>query len=75
MREGEADMKHSKVLFKILRGLSDSNIPFCDLRGLLIRLGFTERVRGSHYVFKRAGVDARIVLQENQGKAKAYRVA
>ena len=32
-----------KILEKILRGTSDANIRFADLRGLLLRLGFGER--------------------------------
>jgi len=41
--------KHEKLLDKVLRGRSDANIPFEDLRALLMWLGFEERVRGSHH--------------------------
>jgi hypothetical protein len=34
--------KHDKLIEKILRGTSDANIAFDDIRGLLIRLGFDE---------------------------------
>jgi hypothetical protein len=42
--------KFEKVLEKVLRGTSDSNINFDDLRGLLVDFGFTERIRGSHHI-------------------------
>ncbi len=35
-----------KVLQQILGGSSDANIRFADLRSLLLRLAFEERVRG-----------------------------
>ena len=41
---------------KILSGRSDANIRFEELRSYLLRLGFAERVRGSHHLFRREGV-------------------
>jgi hypothetical protein len=66
--------KHDDLLARILRGASDANIPFDDLRQLLRRLGFEERIRGSHHVFRKAGVEEKINLQRDDGKAKAYQV-
>ncbi len=43
-----------KILEKILSGISDKNIRFDELRSALIRLGFDERVKGSHHIFTRA---------------------
>ncbi len=40
-----------KTLDQILRGLSDANIAFGGLRTLLRKLGFSERIRGSHHIF------------------------
>ena len=40
----------------ILSGRSDANIRFDDLRLFLSRLGFVERVRGSHHIFRKEGV-------------------
>ena len=40
-----------KILFKVLGGQSDANIPFNDLVRLLLRLGFDLRIRGSHHIF------------------------
>lgn len=58
----------------VLRGLSDNNIPFDDLRNLLLKKGFEERVRGSHHNFRKTGVVEKINLQKDDGKAKAYQV-
>ena len=37
-------------------------------------LGFTERVRGSHHIFRRGGVAERINLQRDDSHAKPYQV-
>ena len=62
------------ALSRILLGGSEANIRFNDLRRLLIRLGFNERVRGSHHIFRKPGVDERINLQGDGGMAKTYQV-
>lgn len=64
----------AKTLEKVLRGTADANIPFADLCGLLLHLGFEERVRGSHHIFKRDDVDEILNLQPKAGKAKPYQV-
>lgn len=67
--------RRRKLLERILSGGSDANISFEQVRGLLLRLGFEERVRGSHHVFKRAEIPERINLQpEKGGECKAYQV-
>ena len=66
--------KSDDLLARILRGTSDANIPFDDLCHLLRRLGFEVRVRGSHHVFRRPGVEEKINLQRDDGKAKVYQV-
>ena len=66
--------RYEKLLLLILRGTSDTNIGFDELRTLLQRLGFEERVRGSHHVFRREGVEERINLQRQGTQAKAYQV-
>ncbi len=65
---------HDKLLVQVLRGLSDSNIGFDELCGLLCYLGFDKRVRGSHHVFRKAGVPELINLQRDGAKAKPYQV-
>lgn len=64
----------SKVLERILRGSSDANIEFNELRSLLVALEFQERVRGSHHIFTCTGVDEIINLQPKGSKAKPYQV-
>lgn len=66
--------KYDKLLFQILRGLSDANIEFDDLCHLLNHLGFEVRVSGSHHVFRKAGVMEKINLQRQGSKAKSYQV-
>lgn len=66
--------RYDKLLEQILRGASDANIAFDDLRQLLRHLGFEERVRGSHHIFRRPNVAEKINLQRDDGKAKVYQV-
>jgi predicted RNA binding protein YcfA (HicA-like mRNA interferase family) len=66
--------QYDKLVQRILRGASDADISFSELRRLLMHLGFEERVRGSHHVFRKADVEARINLQESGAKAKPYQV-
>ena len=66
--------KYDKLLFQILRGTSDANVSFNDLRHLLTSLGFEERIRGSHHIFRRAGIVEKINLQREGNKAKVYQV-
>jgi predicted RNA binding protein YcfA (HicA-like mRNA interferase family) len=66
--------RHEKTLLKILRGVSDANIGFDDLRGLLLHLGFEERVRGSHHIFFKSGIEELVNLQRSGSEAKPYQV-
>ncbi len=66
--------KHEKLLLKIISGTSDANIRFEELRELLKSLGFAERIRGSHHIFRRDEVAEKINLQEEGNKAKPYQV-
>lgn len=66
--------KRDKVLDRILRGTSDANIAFADLRQLLKRLGFAERIRGDHYIFSKDGVEEILNLQPKGAQAKPYQV-
>ena len=47
--------KYDKLLSKILEGTSDANIRFDELCQLLLKLGFEERICGSHHIFRREG--------------------
>jgi predicted RNA binding protein YcfA (HicA-like mRNA interferase family) len=66
--------KFEKLLSRVLSGDSDANIPFDDLCHLLRRLGFEERISGSHHSFRRSGVRVILTLQPERDKAKRYQV-
>ncbi len=66
--------KHAKLLLQVLSGTSDANIPFDGLRSLLKYLGFEERIRGSHRIFTKDGVEEILNLQPKGAKAKPYQV-
>lgn len=66
--------KHEKLLLKILRGTSDKNIDFDELRNLMKRLGFEERINGSHHILSKEKVEEILNLQPKSGMAKPYQV-
>lgn len=37
-------------------------------------LGFEERIRGSHHLFRKEGIIEKIILQRDNNKAKIYQV-
>lgn len=63
-----------KTLVRVLSGTADAGIRFDDLCQLLERLGFETRVRGSHHLFRKSGVEERINLQRAGANAKPYQV-
>jgi len=64
-----------KVFDSILTGRSDTNVRFTDLQRILRRLGFSERSKGSHFIYAREGIAEIINIQEGPGgKAKPYQV-
>jgi predicted RNA binding protein YcfA (HicA-like mRNA interferase family) len=65
---------HEQLRQRILDGKSDANIDFDELRYLLQLLGFEERTRGSHHIFRRRGVRELVNLQREGSKAKVYQV-
>lgn len=66
--------KLEKILIKLLSGLSDKNIKFDELRNLLLNFGFEERIKGSHHIFIKNGVEEIINIQPLGGKSKPYQV-
>lgn len=64
----------SKLLERVLSGRSDENINFNELLGLLRKLQFRERIKGSHHIFSRSGVEEILNLQPKGSKAKPYQV-
>ena len=63
-----------KLILKILSGTSDANISFDDLCKILTNLDFDLRIKGSHHVFRKEGVEEKINLQKDGAKAKPYQV-
>jgi hypothetical protein len=55
-------------------GKSDASIPFDGLCNMLRKVGFRERIKGSHHIYTKDGVPEIINLQPDNGKAKAYQV-
>jgi predicted RNA binding protein YcfA (HicA-like mRNA interferase family) len=66
--------KKDKILKKLLSGTSDANIPFDDLCELLKNMGFDLRIKGSHHIFRKEGIEEKINLQRDQRHAKPYQV-
>jgi len=66
--------KASDILARVLSGRSDAAIPFTELRNLLLRLGFVERIKGSHHIFTKDGVEEILNLQPRGRHAKVYQV-
>ncbi|MCH8872687.1 type II toxin-antitoxin system HicA family toxin [candidate division KSB1 bacterium] len=58
--------KYEKTLNKILQGTSDTNIDFGELCNLLRRLGFDERIRGSHHIFTQNEIEEILNIQVKQ---------
>lgn len=66
--------QRDKLLQRILNGASDANIPFTGLCQSLRDLGFEERIRGSHHIFTKEGVEEILNLQPQGANAKPYQV-
>ena len=66
--------KYEKLTFQILRGASDANIVFSDLISLMQHFGFEMRIKGSHHIFRKKGIEEKPNLQKEGNKAKAYQV-
>ena len=62
------------ILARLLEGSTDANMRFSDLRGLLSRLGFAERIKGSHHIFTHERVVEILNLQPAKSFAKPYQV-
>lgn len=67
--------KNEKLLAQLLSARSDANIRFDDLCRVLAALGFDERVKGSHHIFTKDGVEEILNLQPKpDARAKPYQV-
>jgi len=49
--------KYEKLIFQVLCGTNDANISFSNLINLIQYLGFEMRIRGSHHIFRKKGVE------------------
>jgi hypothetical protein len=58
----------------LLSAQQDNNIKFEDLRILLLQMGFRERIKGDHYIYKLERFPERINIQPNGNMAKGYQV-
>ena len=67
-------MSAAKDLHRLLSGTSDASFRFDDLCTMLQHLGFEKRVKGSHHLFRKAGVEDRINLQRDGNNAKPYQI-
>jgi hypothetical protein len=66
--------KFEKLLLKLLQGNADKSFDFEDIVSLLKKLGFELRIKGSHHIFYKDGIEEIINLQLDSGKAKPYQV-
>ena len=66
--------KSKQVLRDILDGSKDASIRFADLCRLMRDLGFSERRKGSHFVYTRKRVQEIVNLQASGGFVKRYQV-
>lgn len=66
--------KYDRLINQILSGRANHNINFKDMCGLLLNLGFSEKVKGSHHIFYTTGIEEILNLQPIGSKAKPYQV-
>lgn len=66
--------KHGKLLAQILNPNAHTSVRFEELCFLLKHLGFTVRIRGSHFIFRRPGVIELLNLQRDGALAKPYQI-
>jgi predicted RNA binding protein YcfA (HicA-like mRNA interferase family) len=66
--------QYGKLVQRILSGRQDKSILFSEAVSLLQRIGFSMRIKGSHHILSREGIDEIINLQPDDSKVKAYQV-
>ena len=65
---------NDKILQSVLSGKQDNNISFVDIKTLMMQLGFRERIKGDHFIYKHDGFPERINIQPNGKMAKGYQI-
>jgi hypothetical protein len=73
-REIHAVARIDKLWNRLQSRFGERNFAFDDLRTILLSLGFDERVRGSHHIFTRSGIEEIVNLQPAGRVAKPYQV-
>jgi len=63
-----------KEILKILSGSRDRNLRFKVLRSVLLSFGFSERIKGSHHIFTKPGIEEILNLQPKKDMAKPYQI-
>lgn len=64
-----------KLINKLFSGDTDQSFPFVDLLKILDHYGFDKRVKGSHHIFFKDGIEEIINLQSKKdNNAKPYQV-
>lgn len=63
-----------KLLGFVMSGQHDKSFHFQEIRGLMLQLGFRERIRGDHFIYTKAGIIEKINIQPNGNMAKPYQV-
>ena len=66
--------KYEKLIQRILSGQQDRSVQFSEVILLLQALGFSLRIKGSHHIFYREGIEEIINIQPDGSKAKSYQV-
>jgi predicted RNA binding protein YcfA (HicA-like mRNA interferase family) len=66
--------RFDKLILKLLRGAGDANFAFDDLRYILEKLGFDERIRGSHHIYDRDDIPELVNIQRHGKDVKVYQV-
>lgn len=64
--------QRQKFLAQLLSGNHDQNLNFSALCFLLEALGFEKRIRGSHHLFGKTGIEELINIQPNGNSVKPY---
>jgi len=66
--------KSEKIIQRILASKTGSSIKFSELLTLVKLLGFSERIKGSHHIFYKDGIDEILNFQPDGHLAKPYQV-
>jgi predicted RNA binding protein YcfA (HicA-like mRNA interferase family) len=66
--------KYEKLVQKLLSGRHDSAFSFSDITKLLLTLGFSERIKGSHHIYYHRDIAEILNIQPRGSQAKPYQV-